>query len=175
MAEVDLTPPAAAAKAAEQGLKLRKEHKRGGTRVGVARAHQLMKREPLSADVVKRSGRNTVRTPVWCIVVASQLSNSTVRIAATGSLGIRPASGWRLARNSRIAVDSVRICRLPSAARKLSAGTRPRGLMARYSGLRLAPSAITTRTGSQLTPQRSSSSSSAMCGASEQAPGEWNS
>ena len=54
MTEIDLTPPVAAAKAAEQGLKLRKEHKRGGTRVGVARAHQLMKREPLSADVVKR-------------------------------------------------------------------------------------------------------------------------
>ncbi len=54
MAEIDLTPPAAAAKAAEQGLTLRAQHKRGGTRVGVARARQLMKREPLSADVVKR-------------------------------------------------------------------------------------------------------------------------
>lgn len=54
MAAIDLTPPAAAAKAAEQGLKLREEHKRGGTRVGVARARQLIKREPLSEDVVKR-------------------------------------------------------------------------------------------------------------------------
>lgn len=54
MAEIDLTPPVAAAKAAEQGLKLREQHKRGGTRIGVARAHQLVKRAPLSADVVKR-------------------------------------------------------------------------------------------------------------------------
>ncbi len=54
MAEIDLTPPAAAAKAAEQGLKLREEHKRGGTRIGVARAHQLVKRAPLYEDVVKR-------------------------------------------------------------------------------------------------------------------------
>ncbi|KQU54734.1 hypothetical protein ASG72_03715 [Bosea sp. Leaf344] len=54
MAEIDLTPPVAAAKAAEQGLKLREQHKRGGTRIGVARARQLIKRAPLSADVVKR-------------------------------------------------------------------------------------------------------------------------
>lgn len=54
MGEIDLTPPVAAAKAAEQGLKLREQHKRGGTRIGVARAHQLVKRAPLSADVVKR-------------------------------------------------------------------------------------------------------------------------
>lgn len=54
MAEIDLTPPVAAAKAAEQGLKLREQHKRGGTRIGVARARQLIERAPLSADVVKR-------------------------------------------------------------------------------------------------------------------------
>lgn len=48
------TPTAAIARNAEQGLALREKFKRGGTRIGVARARQLSAREPLSADIVKR-------------------------------------------------------------------------------------------------------------------------
>lgn len=49
----DLTPPAGVAKAAERGLKLREKFNRGGTEVGVRRAHQLMRRDPVSeADIV---------------------------------------------------------------------------------------------------------------------------
>lgn len=51
---VDLTPPQAAADAAEKGLALRREHGRGGTDVGVARARDLKNRKSLSADTVKR-------------------------------------------------------------------------------------------------------------------------
>ncbi len=46
---VDLTPPATVARAAEKGLALREQFDRGGTEVGVKRAHQLAKREPVSA------------------------------------------------------------------------------------------------------------------------------
>jgi hypothetical protein len=48
------TPPAAVARAAEQGLALRQKFKRGGTRIGVGRARQLSAREPVSADIVRR-------------------------------------------------------------------------------------------------------------------------
>jgi hypothetical protein len=52
----DLTPPAAVAKAAQQGLDLRATFKRGGTEVGVRRAHQLVARKPVSeADIAKIS------------------------------------------------------------------------------------------------------------------------
>lgn len=47
------TPPAAVAKAAAQGLKLREEHNRGGTEVGRRRARQLENREPVSDRDIK--------------------------------------------------------------------------------------------------------------------------
>jgi hypothetical protein len=54
MTDADLTPTKAVAANAEKGLRLRKEFKRGGTEVGVARARQLAERKPVSPDVVKR-------------------------------------------------------------------------------------------------------------------------
>lgn len=54
MADIDLTPPKAAADAAEKGLELRRKHKRGGTDVGVARARDLKNRKSLSPETVKR-------------------------------------------------------------------------------------------------------------------------
>jgi len=47
------TPPKAVADAAERGLELRREHKRGGTEVGVRRAEQLMSQEVLSDRDIK--------------------------------------------------------------------------------------------------------------------------
>lgn len=47
-------PTEAMATEAKRALGLREEFKRGGTRVGVARANQLAKRENLSAETVKR-------------------------------------------------------------------------------------------------------------------------
>ncbi|AQR61324.1 hypothetical protein BZG35_06410 [Brevundimonas sp. LM2] len=47
------TPPAAVAKAAAQGLKLREEHGRGGTEIGRRRARQLENREPISERDIK--------------------------------------------------------------------------------------------------------------------------
>ncbi|CAN5345359.1 hypothetical protein BH10PSE1_BH10PSE1_20900 [soil metagenome] len=45
-------PTAAIARQAERGLKLREKHGRGGTGVGVRRAHQLANRESVSdADI----------------------------------------------------------------------------------------------------------------------------
>lgn len=45
-------PTAAVAKAAERGLRLREKHDRGGTEVGVRRAHQLKDRHAVSdADI----------------------------------------------------------------------------------------------------------------------------
>ncbi|WP_419421406.1 hypothetical protein ACNVED_15195 (plasmid) [Legionella sp. D16C41] len=41
-------------KAAEKGLQFREQFKRGGTRIGVTRAHQLKNQEQLSYDVVQR-------------------------------------------------------------------------------------------------------------------------
>lgn len=52
--ELDLVPPKAVADAAAKGLKLRAEHKRGGTQVGVKRARQLSARERLSPADVKK-------------------------------------------------------------------------------------------------------------------------
>lgn len=42
------------AEAAEKGLAFREEFKRGGTRIGVTRAHQLAKQQHVSFDIVKR-------------------------------------------------------------------------------------------------------------------------
>ncbi|QXQ05018.1 hypothetical protein KX816_12045 [Sphingosinicellaceae bacterium] len=46
---IDLTPPAGVAREAAKGLKLREKFNRGGTDVGVNRAHQLSERKPVSA------------------------------------------------------------------------------------------------------------------------------
>lgn len=48
------TPSDGMASAARRALKWKEEGKRGGTRVGLARANQLAKKEPLSADTVLR-------------------------------------------------------------------------------------------------------------------------
>ncbi len=50
MAKIDLTPPAAVAREAERGLKLREETGHGGTEVGVARAEQLRDRKALTSE-----------------------------------------------------------------------------------------------------------------------------
>lgn len=47
-------PPAAVAKAAEKGLKLRETFHRGGTEIGVARARDLKNRKALPDDTIKR-------------------------------------------------------------------------------------------------------------------------
>lgn len=47
-------PPISVAKEAKRGLELRKQYNRGGTRVGIARAYQLSKRENISLSTVKR-------------------------------------------------------------------------------------------------------------------------
>lgn len=47
------TPPKAVAEEARKGLDLREEHGRGGTEVGVRRAHQLMDRRPVSDPDIK--------------------------------------------------------------------------------------------------------------------------
>ena len=53
MAQVpNMTPTAAVAKAAKQGLELREKFKRGGTAVGVKRAHQLAARDAVSDEDV---------------------------------------------------------------------------------------------------------------------------
>jgi hypothetical protein len=54
MSDVDLTPPESVAKAAALGLRLRQEHHRGGTQVGVARARDLSNRRRLSEDTIRR-------------------------------------------------------------------------------------------------------------------------
>ena len=53
-AKINFTPPATAAKAAEEGLMLRRKFKRGGTMVGVARARELKNRRNLSPSTLKR-------------------------------------------------------------------------------------------------------------------------
>ena len=52
MAET-FTPTQKMAAAAKKGLKLREQFNRGGTDVGVNRAHQLVAQEPLGAEDVK--------------------------------------------------------------------------------------------------------------------------
>jgi hypothetical protein len=47
-------PPEDVAKAAEKGLKLRDEFKRGGTQIGVARARDLKNRRSLPDDTIQR-------------------------------------------------------------------------------------------------------------------------
>lgn len=49
----DTTPPADVAAAARKGLELRERFGRGGTKVGVARAHQLSSRKALSPKDIK--------------------------------------------------------------------------------------------------------------------------
>ena len=52
-AKPDLTPPAAVAKNAKRGLELREAFGRGGTAVGVRRAHQLAERRAVTKrDIV---------------------------------------------------------------------------------------------------------------------------
>lgn len=53
LTEKQRTPPAAVAKEAEKGLKLREEHGRGGTDVGRRRANQLKDREAVSERDIK--------------------------------------------------------------------------------------------------------------------------
>lgn len=76
-------PTEAMAQAAAQGLKLRSKSppsRQGGTRVGLARAGQFARREPVSLDVVKRTysflsrartyyrpGRNTPGTQAYLL------------------------------------------------------------------------------------------------------------
>ena len=52
--DIDLKPTEAMAHNAERGLKLREEHGRGGTEVGVARARDIKNRKNLSPDTVRR-------------------------------------------------------------------------------------------------------------------------
>lgn len=52
--DIDLKPTTGMAEEARKGLDWRKEFKRGGTAVGVARASQLIRRENLSPRTVKR-------------------------------------------------------------------------------------------------------------------------
>jgi len=53
LTESQRTPPAAVADQAERGLKLREEHGRGGTQVGVGRARQLKARKPVPVKDIK--------------------------------------------------------------------------------------------------------------------------
>ena len=52
--EISLKPNETMASNAQRGLDLRAEHGRGGTEVGVARARQLVNRQELSAETVRR-------------------------------------------------------------------------------------------------------------------------
>lgn len=53
MADTQFTPTLKMAANAKRGLKLREKFDRGGTAVGVKRAHQLADRNPVSAEDVK--------------------------------------------------------------------------------------------------------------------------
>ncbi len=52
--QIDTKPPKNVADNAEKGLKLREEHDRGGTDIGIARARDLKNRENLSEDTINR-------------------------------------------------------------------------------------------------------------------------
>ena len=52
--DIDLRPTQAMAEEARRGLDWRKEHGRGGTAVGVARARQIVNRQELSPRTVRR-------------------------------------------------------------------------------------------------------------------------
>ena len=54
LSDIDTVPTDAMATEAQRGLNWRREFKRGGTAVGVARANQLVSKENLSLDTVKR-------------------------------------------------------------------------------------------------------------------------
>ena len=54
ISDIDFTPTDGMASEAKKGLAWRKEHNRGGTMVGVARANQLVNKENLSPSTVKR-------------------------------------------------------------------------------------------------------------------------
>lgn len=54
IADVDTVPTDAMAEEAKKGLAWRKEFNRGGTSIGVARANQLINKERLSPDTVRR-------------------------------------------------------------------------------------------------------------------------
>jgi phage gp29-like protein len=54
LSDVDLTPTDAMAAAASRGLKLRRQHGRGGTAIGVARARDLSNKKVLSPSTVRR-------------------------------------------------------------------------------------------------------------------------
>lgn len=54
LSDINTIPTAAMARNAERGLELRKEHGKGGTSIGVARANQLKSRERLSIRTVMR-------------------------------------------------------------------------------------------------------------------------
>ena len=54
VSDIDTVPTAAMATEAQRGLNWRREFKRGGTSIGVARANQLVNKENLSPDTVKR-------------------------------------------------------------------------------------------------------------------------
>ena len=54
LSDIDTVPTNSMAEEAARGLQWRKKYKRGGTTVGVARANQLMNKERLSIDTVKR-------------------------------------------------------------------------------------------------------------------------
>ncbi|MNS44034.1 hypothetical protein D3C86_734720 [compost metagenome] len=53
LSDDERTPPQAVAEAAQKGLTLRAIHRRGGTEVGVRRAHQLIAQSPLSDRDIK--------------------------------------------------------------------------------------------------------------------------
>ena len=52
--QIDTKPPKNVADNAEKGLKLREEHDKGGTDIGIARARDLKNRENLSEDTINR-------------------------------------------------------------------------------------------------------------------------
>lgn len=52
--DIDTRAPDAVAENAARALELRREHGRGGTDVGVARARDLKNQERLSADTIRR-------------------------------------------------------------------------------------------------------------------------
>jgi hypothetical protein len=51
---INLKPPVEVAKAAEKGLKLHQQFKRGGTAVGWARARELKNRQTVSPETIYR-------------------------------------------------------------------------------------------------------------------------
>lgn len=53
-ADIDFKPPEKVAENAARGLELRRDHGRGGTMVGVARARDLKNRENISPETVRR-------------------------------------------------------------------------------------------------------------------------